>query len=145
MIRQRKASVDDLAIYKLTRRSLLPYTRKHFPAMKLSRSVLRERLAEGVTLVARGKSGFKGYVHALLRNDTLWIDLLAVRKPYRRTGVGDRLMQNAEEWGKLKGAKQALLYVNEENNGAKQFYSRRGYQYWQSNRTLHCDVFMKSL
>lgn len=143
MVRPRKPSVDDLNIYKLTRQCLLPYTRKHFPDMKLSRSSMRKRLREGVTLVDRGRGGFKGYVHALMRNETLWIDLLAVRKSYRRTGVGFRLMLEVEEWGKRNGAKQAMLYVNEENKGAKQFYERCGFRYKHTNRSLHCDLYAK--
>ncbi|GIQ67636.1 GNAT family N-acetyltransferase [Xylanibacillus composti] len=145
MIRSRKPGLDDPMIYRLTRLSLLPYTRRHFPDMKLSRNSVRERLQNGVTLVKRSGGRFKGFVHFLVRGESLWIDLLAVRKLYRRSGIGEQLMQKAEDWGRRKGARQAMLYVNVENEGAKRFYQRRGYRYAHTDRKLHCDLFVKPL
>jgi diamine N-acetyltransferase len=78
-----------------------------------------------------------GFVYALIREAPLYpllvprrygvIDTLAVRPAFQRTGVGQALMQEAEEWAASQGVRVVELNVYEFNQGAQAFYRRLGY------------------
>jgi len=53
---------------------------------------------------------------------------IAVDQVRRRSGVGDRLMDEVEERFRRNNATRATLEVRESNVGAKGFYTKRGYQ-----------------
>lgn len=51
----------------------------------------------------------------------------AVLEEYRGAGIGRRLMEAAEAWGRERGAEVMLLDVSAANTGALRFYERLGY------------------
>jgi diamine N-acetyltransferase len=55
------------------------------------------------------------------------IDSVSVSQPYRRLGVGQALMQQAEAWAVQKGAASLELNVFEFNQGAIAFYEELGF------------------
>jgi ribosomal protein S18 acetylase RimI-like enzyme len=55
------------------------------------------------------------------------IDSIIVSQTYRRSGVGQALMEEAHLWALDKGATQVELNVWEFNQGALAFYERLGY------------------
>jgi GNAT superfamily N-acetyltransferase len=57
----------------------------------------------------------------------LFVDGLVVEKAFRRRGVGTRLMRAAEDWGRSRGARLALLDTWGESPQSVPFYERLGY------------------
>jgi len=53
---------------------------------------------------------------------------IAVDGSVRRSGVGNRLMDEVEDRFKQRNATRATLEIRESNVGARQFYKNRGYQ-----------------
>ena len=56
------------------------------------------------------------------------IDSVAVKQDFRRSGVGQALIEKAERWAKDKKASQIELNVWEFNAGAAAFYDKLGYE-----------------
>lgn len=57
----------------------------------------------------------------------LFVDGLVVAEAFRRRGVGTRLMQAADEWGRTRGARLAVLDTWGESPESVPFYERLGY------------------
>lgn len=70
-----------------------------------------------------------GTVHGGLRGETYWswctIDVLAVAKPYRRQGIGSRLLTMAEEIARARGC--VGIRLDTTSFQAPDFYHRHGY------------------
>lgn len=70
-----------------------------------------------------------GKVQAGLRGQTYWswcaIDVLSVAEPYRRQGIGSRLLVRAEEIARARGC--VGVYLDTMSFQAPNFYSRHGY------------------
>ena len=70
-----------------------------------------------------------GKVHGGLRGQTYWswcwVDVLAVAEPYRRQGLGSRLLAKAEEIARGRGC--VGIYLDTVSFQAPGFYSRHGY------------------
>lgn len=56
------------------------------------------------------------------------IFLLYVKPEHRRLGLGSALMQQAEAWGRAKGAEQIGLQVFQQNQPALKLYQKLGFQ-----------------
>jgi ribosomal protein S18 acetylase RimI-like enzyme len=56
------------------------------------------------------------------------IDNVAVKQDFRRSGIGQALIEKAERWAKDKKASQIELNVWEFNTGATAFYDKLGYE-----------------
>lgn len=67
-------------------------------------------------------------VSILVPRRTGYIDNLAVRRDRRRQGVGQAMMQQAEEWARRHGAEALELNVFSFNQGAIRFYEELGYE-----------------
>lgn len=83
-----------------------------------------------LALVAAAGNKVVGYAVAWLDArpaHELHIANIAVRPDHRRQGIGMRLVQAIEEYGRSAGAKTLYLEVRESNTGAQQFYARLGF------------------
>ena len=58
---------------------------------------------------------------------TLYLGAMWVAPDLRGTGIGRRLMQAAEEWGKDRGVTRSELWVTEVNQAAVHFYESLDY------------------
>lgn len=71
----------------------------------------------------------EGKVHGGVRGQTYWtwctIDVLAVAKPYRRQGIGSRLLAKAEEIARARGC--VGIRLDTTSFQAPSFYQRNGY------------------
>jgi ribosomal protein S18 acetylase RimI-like enzyme len=52
---------------------------------------------------------------------------VAVSQAHQHSGIGRKLLQAAEDWGRQQGAEFASLEYLEANTGAAAFYQRLGY------------------
>jgi GNAT superfamily N-acetyltransferase len=100
----------------------------------------RPRSGDTVWLVAEVDGRVVGSVSARLERPTedaarqllrdlgrvrLYVDALGVEEAYRRRGVGARLMQAVEEWGRDKGAVRSVLTTYHASPLSVPFYEQR--------------------
>jgi len=84
-----------------------------------------------VSLVAKLENAIVGFISGLIhRHDKKTIGrvyTLDVATEYRRRGVGLKLLEEIEEIFMKEGAEMCYLEVREDNVGALELYSKRGY------------------
>ncbi|EXX92203.1 GNAT family N-acetyltransferase, partial [Paenibacillus darwinianus] len=129
MIRSYRAGSDAADIIRLIRTELVPLSHNAGYAGRLSDRDLAARLKRGAAFVAsRGRTARPdGFIHVDVRNDVLFVDMLAVQPSLRRRNVGGRLMAFGEAYGRSAGCSKACLFVDEGNERAHRFYARLGY------------------
>ncbi len=52
---------------------------------------------------------------------------LVVREPFRRRGIGEALVREAEQWARASGAAELRISVLVGNHGARELYRRAGF------------------
>jgi GNAT superfamily N-acetyltransferase len=79
-------------------------------------------------LVASQGAAILGFVDARLesREGVAWVHHLVVARPYRRRGIGTRLVQGAAEWARRVGLRQLMLETSTRNYPGLCFYQRLG-------------------
>ncbi|MFB6205694.1 MAG: N-acetyltransferase family protein [Haloglomus sp.] len=98
----------------------------------------RDRLGDGdyQVFLAETDSAPVGYVTVeqrssppvFARGDELHVPEVYVREPRRGTGLADRLLDRAVAWGRERGCERVSLSVNVDNDRARGFYDRRGFE-----------------
>lgn len=88
--------------------------------------------------IAEAGPGLVGFVHTIFRDAPTFpvfvprkiavVDSLVVKAGFRQQGLGEMLMDKAQEWAIAKGATSMELNVYEFNQTAISFYERLGYQ-----------------
>ncbi|WP_456478574.1 ribosomal protein S18-alanine N-acetyltransferase [Geoglobus ahangari] len=68
-----------------------------------------------------------GYVVLVYREDEAKIMSIAVKKEFRRRGIGSMLLREAIKRAKEKGAKRLLLEVRVSNVAAQELYKKFGF------------------
>lgn len=91
--------------------------------------------SETVTLIAVATDGKQlGYVHAEASTDSVtlepcgYVTVLALTKEAEGQGAAARLMEGVEDWARGKGFRLIGLDVFANNQRARTFYRRLGYQ-----------------
>ena len=83
----------------------------------------------------------------------VYIMTITVLKPYRRYGIGSKLLQKAiEDCAKSKNIKRMYLHVQESNESAFEFYKKHGFEvkerlenYYTELDPPHCYILSKNL
>lgn len=83
----------------------------------------------------------------------VYIMTITVLKPYRRYGIGSRLLEKAiEDCGKSKQVNKMMLHVQKGNDSAMEFYKKAGFvikeelkDYYTDLEPADCYVFEKQL
>lgn len=78
-------------------------------------------------LVACLRGNIAGFGIMRYGDDNAHLDLFAVAPPYRRSGVGRRLLKWLEKCAVVAGISSVTLEVRAGNAGARLFYERMGY------------------
>lgn len=78
-------------------------------------------------VVAEVEGVVVGYAVIALAGDIADLMRIAVREPFRRSGVASLLSDDAERLGAAAGADRMALEVAASNTGAQGFYGARGY------------------
>nr|WP_238357599.1 GNAT family N-acetyltransferase [Cohnella zeiphila] len=134
-------------IVRLVRTQLVPLSPWHHPRDRRLYGDVVRRLREGATLVvssSRSSDPF-AFLHMIVKDSTLFVDLLAVDPSQQNRHWGTALMRRAEEYGISKGCTNALLFVDEGNDKAHRFYNRLGYRTVQHVGELRCYRLEKPL
>lgn len=94
-----------------------------------SRIARHIRSKDSIVLVAQSRGLIIGFAIMRFGDEEAHLDLLAVRPPYRRTGVGRRLLEWLEESALVAGVSIIHLEVRVDNRGAQRFYQSLGYRF----------------
>ena len=116
---------DAGTIAKLSR-DLIEYgLRWRWTPMRVAASI---RAADVNVLVACIDEAIAGFAIMRYGGDDAHLDLLAVAPPYRREGVGRRLLEWLEKCAITAGIFSVALEVRAGNEGAQLFYRQMGYR-----------------
>lgn len=79
-------------------------------------------------LVATDRANLAGFAIMRYGDDDAHLDLLAVAPPYRRAGLGSRMLRWLEKCAVVAGIFNITLEVRAGNEAAQLFYQRLGYR-----------------
>ncbi|WP_282939885.1 GNAT family N-acetyltransferase [Paenibacillus sp. RC67] len=146
MIRKRIPRQDDKVILELVELLLLPYARLTQPDLRVTLSVIRERMKGSSTYVASsGGRVPSGFITLREGRDAMSIDMLAVHPRAQGKGIGSRLMEHAERFSVLAGKDEIRLWVDDTNSQAQRFYASKDYVPIQYNSLIRCYQLSKRL
>ncbi len=146
VIRRRNPRTDDGSLFRLADMLLMPSARSVFPSFTLHASDMGRRLNQGETFVAaKDRQPPFGFILCRVKDQNLWIELLAVHAKRQGKGYGSALMSEAERHGRRNGCTRALLYVYKDSEGAQRFYAKNGYVPVLFDSGMQCYLYCKSL
>ena len=80
-----------------------------------------------VFLVAESGSSIAGFAVAWVVLDETQLHNIAVKRNFRKNGIGSALMDNVSSESKLRGSKKIHLEVREKNSSALSFYMKKSF------------------
>ena len=97
---------------------------------KDTREVLNSKIkaSPGSILVAAIDGQVVGNVYLLQDSWNSFIFRLAVRKDFRKQGIGSLLMKEAENRLKSAGTAAISLFIREDDSELRYYYTKRGYE-----------------
>jgi ribosomal protein S18 acetylase RimI-like enzyme len=146
LISQRKPMFDDTIIIQLIKDELLPIALKRFPNTPFNKDELMQRLSMGTTYVWKERIGrIVGFIHLYIRDQIVWVDMIAVDHLQQGKGVGHKLINHALSFGKSNRMNRIALYVDKSNSKAIQFYKSLGFRSIQYHPHIYCYEFSREL
>ncbi|OXM17238.1 GNAT family N-acetyltransferase [Paenibacillus herberti] len=138
---------DMQELVRLIRTELIPMSYTVSPDDATVIAGLPDRFRSGATIVASPKNGGKllGFIHYGQLQGMLHIDMLVVNPQHRRSGIGLKLLKQAEQNGKYARNLMSVLYVDDVNEKARRFYTREGYEPVRHHPELKVTLFTKPL
>ena len=106
---------------------------RKFQDAYIQEMLAHQNAVKAKTWVAVAADHVVGFVHVREHEDSIsqevcaTIPLLAVSATFRGSGVGQKLMQVAENWAKAEGFRLLHLEVFANNTNAKRFYDKLGF------------------
>ena len=88
---------------------------------------IRELLQQGPFLLLTDGANLLAAVHVTLNGDRLYIGMLAVDPAQQKSGIGSRMMREAEDFGRRAGCKFADLRVVSVRPELPLIYGKLGY------------------
>ena len=85
-----------------------------------------------------GRRAVVGFLHVLLHPSLVHdkaaeVASLEIADSHRGKGIGQKLMERAEEWAKSQGCGMVRLRSNVVRTRAHSFYTRLGYEQWKTS------------
>jgi ribosomal protein S18 acetylase RimI-like enzyme len=146
MIRRRNRKLDDRAIHRMVVNELIPYTGVVVSEKETTLRAISQRLNRRKTYVMTcSKVKPCGFVSFEVKSRRLLIDMIAMSRGNQGKGLGGRLLTAAERYGKRHRCKEAVLFVDESNEGAQRFYDREGYEVTEYLPEIQCFRLAKRL
>jgi GNAT superfamily N-acetyltransferase len=147
LIRKRHPKIDNRSIHKLIKQELVPHTQREFPDVNYNPSQARLRLLSGITyVITKGKRKRPlGFITSFIKQDCLFIDMLAVYRSYQGKGLGSKLIDHVEQQAKKTGCTKSRLMVDQGNQDAQKFYVKKGYVETQYIPEQRCYLLEKTL
>lgn len=106
--------------------SVLPYTKRYDPEPYEARAYIERTDRAGFFAYAGDALAGQILLHENWNRVAVVLDI-AVDPPFRRAGVGTRLMAQAERWARARGLRGMMLETQNVNAGACRFYEHYGY------------------
>lgn len=97
------------------------------------------RQSHAFVVVAEENDEIKGYCIIYYVLDEAEIARIAVSKSNRCTGIGSRILEEAEKICLGKGALRLLLDVRESNKAARKFYQKHGFRQDGIRKNFYAD------
>ncbi|MGE0173123.1 MAG: GNAT family N-acetyltransferase [Oligoflexales bacterium] len=72
-----------------------------------------------------------GQIPFYIPKKILFIEMLVVSADFQKRGIGQALLEHAETWSKERTIREIRLTVYHQNDGARTFYSRNGFEDFQ--------------
>jgi GNAT superfamily N-acetyltransferase len=145
LIRKRKPDIDNRSIHRLIKKELVPHTQREFSDVNYNPSQTKLRLLSGITyVITKGKRNPPiGFITTFIKQDCLFIDMLAVYRSYQGKGLGSRLIDHVERLAKKTGCTESHLMVERGNQDAQRFYLKKGYIHTQYVPGERCYLLRK--
>ena len=129
-----RMSVDDLAAVQEIERESFPTP---WPPHAYRSELETNRLAHYI--VARYDDQLVGFAGMWLMVDEAHITTFAVRRTWRRQGVGERLLLALLDLAQARGAREATLEVRPSNHPARRLYEKYGFALVGVRRRYYSD------
>lgn len=136
---------DQSAVVRIVRKELIPLSPHPHPEGRKLRKEIEMRLRQGSTLIAEEANQVCAFLHLIIQQQTLFVDLLAVDRTWQSKGYGSKLMVRAEQHAIGVGCRRAALYVDRGNDRGIRFYERLGYSVVAYHESLLCYEMVKPL
>jgi ribosomal protein S18 acetylase RimI-like enzyme len=146
LIRKRIPRQDDKVILELVRQLLVPYAQITQPNIRVDMAMIRKRLKPCMTFVdTSGRRIPGGFISLRLEKNAMYIDMLAVDPRWQGKGIGTRLLEHAERTAVLTGYSEVLVWVDDTNTHAQQFYASRRYEVVHYDANIRCYMLSKQV
>ena len=135
MIQIRSASIKDLdSIVELAKVPELKAPHGSYPSLKWLQAIIKEKQ---IMLVAEDNNELIGFVMGEKIGSSFSIlHLIAVKKEYRKKGIGNMLVNSFEEECKKRKLRGVLTYAHNDNK-VKNFFKNRKYNIGQ--KVIECN------
>ena len=128
---RRAAPADSEAISALLLEAFAPfeshYTSGAFEYTTPGAEVVESRFVEGPIWVAVKNGSLIGTVSGLPETDRFYIRSMAVKPGLQRGGIGQRLLEELEEYARANGFGRVYLYTTFVLPGARRLYEKNGF------------------
>lgn len=94
---------------------------------RISQAEVEESLTRGAFLLAETDSKLNGCVYVEMRGERSYLGLLSVDPTSQQTGLGSRLMNEAERYCRERGSTSMDILIVSLREELPAFYQRRGY------------------
>ena len=94
---------------------------------RITQAEVEESLAKGVFLLAEVNGKLNGCVYVELRGERSYLGLLSVDPTCQQSGLGSRLMTEAENYCRERGSRGMDIVIVSLRQDLPSFYQKRGY------------------
>src|ERR1041385_1006362 len=94
---------------------------------RITQAEVEEKLTKGAFLLAEADAKLNGCVYVEMRGERSYLGLLSVDPTTQQSGLGSRLMVEAERYCRERGSHSMDIVIVSLRNELPPFYEKRGY------------------